>query len=143
MADIFLVGADGSEGSKRTIRFAAEQAKKAGATLLIAHVIEWSRFEVMMMPEVEDRHAVREREIQRATDTILKPAQELAGPDVSTETIVHHGHAAQGLADLAREYRVAQVFIGRHGHSNLGDILHGSVVSNLSRICSVPVTVIP
>ena len=143
MPDIYLVGADGSEGSKRAIRFAADQAKKTGATLLLAHVIEWSRFEVMLAPEVADRHVVREREIERAKDTILKPAQELAGPDVATDTVVHHGHAAQGLADLAKEYKVSQIFIGRHGHANLGDLLHGSVVSNLSRICSVPVSVIP
>ena len=143
MPEIYLVGADGSEGSNRTIRFAAELAKKTGATLLLAHVIEWSRFEVMMVPEVADRHTAREREIQRATDTILKPAQELAGPDVSSQTVVHHGHAVQGLADLAKEHKVSQVFVGRHGHSNLGDLLHGTVVGNLSRICPVPVSVVP
>jgi nucleotide-binding universal stress UspA family protein len=143
MPDIYLVGVDGSDGAKRAVRFAAVQAKKAGAKLLIAHVIEWSRFEVMLAPELSSRPTVREREIGRATETILKPAQGLASGDVEVETVLHHGHAAQGLVELAKEHKASQIFIGRQGQADLGDLLHGSVAGNLARIASVPVTVVP
>ncbi len=143
MADIFLVGTDGSEGSKRAVHFAVEQAKKTGASVLLANVIEWSRYEFMMSPELEQRHALREREMTRAKTEILEPAQKEAGSEVPVDTVMHHGHAAQGLADLAKEHEVSQIFIGRRGHSNLGELLHGSVAGNLSKVSPVPVTIVP
>ena len=142
MADLYMVGTDGSDGSKRAVQFAVDLAKKTGAKLLLAHVIEWSRFEFMMSPDLEQRHALREKEISRAKNKVLLPAEQTAG-DLATESVVHHGHAAQGLADLATEHEVSQIIIGRQGHSNLSDFLHGSVAGNLARISPVPVTVVP
>ncbi len=142
MAELYLVGTDGSEGSKRAIQFAVSLARKTGAKLLIAHVIEWSRFDFMMSPALEERHASREVEIARAKDEILLSAEQTAG-DLATESLVHHGHAAQELADMAKEHKVGQIIIGRQGHSNLSDMLHGSVASNLAKISPVPVTVVP
>ena len=142
MAEVYMVGADGSEGAKRALDYAVGLAKKTGAKLLLAHVIEWSRFEFMMSPALEQRHVMREKEISRAKDKILLPAEQAAG-DLLTESVVHHGHAAQGLAELAKEHKVSQIIIGRKGHSNLGDFLHGSVAENLSKISPVPVTVVP
>ena len=142
MADVYMVGTDGSDGSKRAIQYAVDLAKKTGAKLLLAHVIEWSRFEFMMSPALEERHALREKEIARAKDKILLPAEQAAG-DLVIESLVHHGHAARELAVLAKEHKVSQIIIGRQGHSNLGDLLHGSVAGNLSKISPVPVIVVP
>jgi len=142
MADIYIVGTDGSEGSKRAVIYAAALARQTGAKLLLAHVIEWSRFEFMMSPDLEQRPAARDAEIARAKDKILLAAEEAAG-GLATESIVHHGHAATGLAELATDHKASLIIIGRQGHSNLNDLLHGSVVNNLSKISPVPVTVVP
>lgn len=143
MSQCYLVGVDGSEGSKRAARYAVERARASGARVLLAHVIEWSRFEILTPGEASERHRTREREIERAEEGILKPLLESLGNEVRIDTVVHHGHAAEILAKLAEEKRAAEVFIGRRGHSKLNEILFGSVVSNLALICPAPLTVVP
>ena len=42
MSDLYIVGVDGSEGSRRALYVAAHAAHRSGARLLVTHVIEAS-----------------------------------------------------------------------------------------------------
>ena len=144
MTDAMLVGIDGSDGSRRAAEFAAARAKLSGARLIVAYVIEWSPYTFNTPEENEERHKRREEEIERAHTQLLDPMVEtLKGTGIDVEGVVRHGHAAQVLTGLAKEYNVVQVFIGRLGHSTLKSLLFGSVASHLVQTCSVPVTVVP
>ena len=144
MADTVLVGVDSSESSRRAADFAAGRAGAAGARLVVAYVIEWSPYTFNTPEENEQRHKRREEEIERARTQVLDPLiAELRAAGVETEAAVRHGHAAQVLAGLAREFGAAQIVVGRVGHSGIAALLFGSVAATLVQISPVPVTVVP
>ena len=44
MSSVLMVGVDGSECGNRAVEYAADRARKSGAKVYIAYVIEWSQF---------------------------------------------------------------------------------------------------
>lgn len=144
MPDAFLVGVDGSESSHRAAKFAAGRATAGNARLVVAHVIEWSPYTFNTPEENEMRHKRREEEIERARTQVLDPlVAELRVGGLAVEGVVRHGHAAEVLTALAKEFGVTQTFIGRVGHSRIAALLFGSVAGSLVQISPVPVTVVP
>lgn len=143
MTTTFLVAVDGSEGSRKAARFAAERARQEGARVVLVHVVDWSPYDVMTPDELAARHVEREEEIREARKRILEPlAAELRELGVEPELMVRHGHAAETICEVARELDATQVFAGRRGRSKLGALLFGSVSGSLVQICPVPLTVV-
>lgn len=144
MNPTYLVGVDCSSCSNRALDYARKRVLATGGKLLVAHVIEWSRFTFSTPQENEERHKRREEELSRAQEQIIDPIlAELAEAGVEAEGLLRHGHAAQTLADLAREHDVTSVVIGRKGASRLKAQLFGSVASHLVQVADRPVTVVP
>ena len=144
MTDTMLVGVDGSESSRRAADFAAARARAGDGRLVLAYVIEWSPYTFNTPQENEVRHKRRLEEIERAKTQVLDPLiAELRASGVEVEGAVRHGHAAEVLSGLAREFGAAQIFVGRLGHSRIAALLFGSVAVGLVQISPVPVTVVP
>ena len=144
MSLVFLVGVDCSTCGSRALEYAADRAAGNQATLLIAHVIEWSPFSFSTPQENEERHKRREEEIHRAQSEIIDPIlDELNEKGVQAEGVVRHGHVAETLISIARENDATNIMIGRHGSSKLEARLFGSVANTLVQIADRPVTVVP
>ncbi len=144
MSAKYLVGFDGSEASKRALSFAVERAAAAGRSVVIAHVLEWSPYSFLTPSELEERHARRQEEIERAETALLAPViAEMSGKGVEIETALKYGHIANTLNELANDESVEQIFIGRNGHSGVGARLFGSVAGTLVQIAPVPCTIVP
>jgi len=144
MKNTFLLAVDGSAGSDRAISFAADRAKRADASVVVAYVIEWSPYSFNTPEENAQRHKRREEELTRATDSIVAPVVErLKKEGLQVSSQVRHGHTSQTLTELAKEHEAAQIFIGRRGESGLKSMLFGSVTANLVQTSEVPVTVVP
>jgi nucleotide-binding universal stress UspA family protein len=144
MANVILLGVDGSPCSERAAEMAAAHSQATGAKLLVAHVIEWSPYTFNTPQENEERHKRRDEEIARAEAHIVRPmVDRLRGAKAQAEGLVRHGHAAEVLSMLAREHDAKQIYIGRIGQSRLRELLFGSVAGSLVQISPVPVTVVP
>lgn len=143
MSVTFLVGVDGSEGARRAAEFAAERARREGARLLLACVVEWSPFTPLTPDEQAERHVQREKEIAAADAHILAPLREALGEGLEVEGLVRHGHVAEVLCELATERGAAQIFSGRLGRGRFKSLLFGSVAGSLVQVAPVPVTVVP
>lgn len=144
MTDVILAGVDGSEGSLRAAKYAARNASKTGADLVVVFVIEWSPFSFNTPEENEQRHKRREAEIASAHDKVLDPLLgKIKESGVNVQGIVRHGHIARVLIDQAEERNASAIFIGRLGESTLKNVIFGSVASNLVQTSPVPVTVVP
>ena len=144
MTEAMLVGVDGSESSRRAADFAAARVRAGSARLVAAYVIEWSPYTFNTPEENELRHRRREEEIERARTQVLDPlVAEVRAGGVEVEGVVRHGHAAEVLSGLAREFGATQVFVGRVGQSRITALLFGSVAVSLVQISPVPVTVVP
>ena len=144
MAELLLVGVDGSEASRRALYFAAEVANRLGADLLVAHVVPDMPGGDLAPQAPEVRFGQQEAEVNQAHAHLLEPlVTEARDRGVYVELKVLHGDPATALADLAVMREARQIFIGRTGHTRMREFLFGSVPATLSHKATVPVTLVP
>jgi len=144
MSNKLLVALDGSDCGKRALSAAVAQAGLTNADLVLAYVIDWSPYSFHTPQELEERHQRRESEIERANESILGPeVAALEAKGLKVETVVHHGKIAETLVNLAKEYGVDQIYLGRSGETRVHNMIFGSVAAALVQTSEVPVTVVP
>lgn len=144
MSTSYVVACDGSEASGRAIKLAIEQAKSSGASLVLAHVLEWSPYSFLTPEELEERHGRRKEELDRAQKALVDPLiQSISSEGVDARAVIRYGHIAETLADVAKKEGSSQIFIGRAGQSNLVNLVFGSVAASMAQIAPVPCTIVP
>ena len=144
MSNKILVALDGSDGGRRALNAAVKNASLTKSDLVLTYVIDWTPYSFHTPQELEERHQRRESEIERANEAILASEHAVAlGEGINVETVVRHGKIAQTLLDLAKEYDVSQIYIGRQGESMVSSMLFGSVTAALIQTAEVPVTIVP
>jgi nucleotide-binding universal stress UspA family protein len=144
MSDKLLVAIDGSDGGRRALNAAVQHASLTNSDLVLSYVIEWTPYSFHTPEELAERHKRRESEIERAHESILSSESAVAiAEGIKVETVVRHGKIADTLIELAKEYGVSQIYIGRLGESRVQSMLFGSVTAALIQTSEVPVTVVP
>lgn len=144
MTGPILAAVDGSKTSKKAAAFAATRAQQAGVPLILLYVVEWSPYSVMPPQDLEIQHKAREEQIHKAEEEILTPLkQELADKGIDIEILVRYGHAAQTIVGVIQEKDVAELVIGRTGHTGWQAVVFGSTANTVSQTASVPVTIVP
>lgn len=144
MSDKLLVAIDGSDGGRRALNAAVQHASLTNSDLVLTYVIEWTPYSFHTPEELAERHQRRESEIERAHESILSSERSVAiAEGIKVETVVRHGKIADTLIELAKEYGVSQIYIGRLGESRVHSLIFGSVTAALIQTSDVPVTVVP
>lgn len=144
MTKTFVAAYDGSAAGRRAVDFALAQAKASGASLVIAHVLEWSPYSFLTPEEIAERHKRRGEELARAESAILQPLLgEISDAGVAIRTEARFGHVAETICTIAEEAGASQIFIGRTGHSTIAARIFGSVAGSLGQIAPVPCTIVP
>ena len=144
MSKTYLVACDGSDASARALELAVEQASANGASLLLAHVLEWSPYSFLTPQEVEERHARRKEELNRAQTSLIDPlVEKVSAAGVSARAVIRYGHVTETLAGIAEQEGAAQMFIGRTGDKALAKLMFGSVAAGMAQIAPVPCTIVP
>ena len=144
MTETIVVGYDGSDSANRALEFAAARAKSQGASITVAHVLEWSPYTFLTPQEIEERHARRTEELKRAEDTIVNSVlARLSDDGIEAVADIKYGHIADTICAIAKDSGASQVVIGRTGHSSLTSRLFGSVAGTLAQASPVPVTIVP
>lgn len=144
MSKVLLVGVDCSDCSERALEYAAKVAEKGKWQLIVVHVIDWSPFSFNTPKENEERHQRREAELERAHSEIVDPVvSDLRQDGLYARGVVRHGHPAETIAAVGKEFGATNIIIGKTGSSRLKTQLFGSVANTLVQISEVPVTVVP
>ena len=144
MSHKLVVGYDGSDSSKAALVFAKEVTKIQGATIVVAHVLEWSPYSFLTQNEIEERHKRRADELSRAEEAILASAlHSLKDSGLDVETKLKFGQVATTLGAIAKDVGADQIIIGRNGEPGLGSRVFGSVAVSLAQSAPVPVTIVP
>ncbi len=144
MSKVLLVGVDCSDCSDRALEYAAKVAEKGKWQLIVVHVIDWSPFSFNTPKENEERHQRREAELERAHSEIVDPVvSDLRQDGLYARGVVRHGHPAETIAAVGKEFGATNIIIGKTGSSRLKTQLFGSVANTLVQISDMPVTVVP
>jgi|HubBroStandDraft_1064217.scaffolds.fasta_scaffold201255_2 nucleotide-binding universal stress UspA family protein len=134
---VIVVGMDGSDPSKRALRWAADQATLTGAELKIVTTWEYpptlgwappypSDFD----PDAEARKAQAE-----AVDSVLHDE-----PGVARQLVVTEGHPAFVLTEAAKG--AVLLVVGSRGHGAFAGMLLGSVSEYCAAHAPCPVVVV-
>lgn len=144
MSNKIVVGYDGSDSSKATLDFAVGLAKSQGASIVVAHVLEWSPYSFLTPNELEERHKRRGEELERAETAVLAPVVKgLADSGVEVTTSLKYGGIADTLCDIVKAEGATQIIVGRTGGSGISSRIFGSVAGSLAQVSPVPVTIVP
>jgi nucleotide-binding universal stress UspA family protein len=145
-----VVGVDGSEGSLKALRFAAQEAAAHSARLRI--VSAWSAeslppatWLVNMTPvsEIGVWQQLLEQTARHAAEVAAQAAEEAKeiSPSVESEQVVLEGHPAKVLLDEAKDALL--LVVGSRGRGTFSEILMGSVSHEVVQHSRVPVVVVP
>lgn len=144
MSGKFVVGYDGSKASRRALDFAIERAAAEGASVIIAHVLEWSPYSFLTPTELEERHKRRNEELARAETALMAPVvKEVSGKGADIESTIKYGRIVDVLCKVATDSKATQIFVARDGESSITARVFGSVASSLAQSSPVPCTIVP
>ena len=138
---LVVVGVDGSEESVAALRWAADYAKAAGAT--VQALIVWHYPDVAGGAPVG--HApppIRHESEQHIRDTLDQAVRQVY-PDpaaAGVQTRVAYGHPSQALVEASKE--ASLLVVGSRGHGAFTGMLLGSVSMHCVTSAFCPVTVV-
>lgn len=128
-----VVGVDGSEESKRVLRWAARYADLAAAPL--HPLLVWEEPPNYGWPTYYDDVDFGERARARLEEVV----REVLG-DVPTGAVVKRAHAAAALVDASKD--AGLLVVGQRGHGEFHDRLLGSVSQHCVHHAHCPVVVV-
>ena len=137
-----VVGVDGSEGSKKALRWAMGQARISGAA--VEAVCAWQDPVMFGYPygwpaDGFDGGTISALTEKALDDTVEEVAAELGQP-VKIAARVVQGHPAQVLLEAATGAQL--LVVGGRGHSAFAGVLLGSVSQHCVQHSSCPVVVV-
>nr|WP_237525487.1 universal stress protein [Streptomyces sp. SID4985] len=135
-----VVGVDGSESSKRALRWALRQAETTGSTLEAVTAWEFPQMygSLGWMPPTG-----AEADFERVAGEIVADAlEETAGPDPQVEilTKVAYGSPAGVLLEAADG--ASLLVVGNRGHGGFAGALLGSVSQHCTQHATCPVVIV-
>ncbi|AXB41439.1 universal stress protein [Amycolatopsis albispora] len=137
-----LAGFDGSNGSRRAVEWAAEEAVRRRGTLLIAQCF------VSAPPVMQGWTSADEVEGTRIREQAEYQLDEMADhcgkshPELAVDTVLPEGRAGVALPALAEEAGASLIVVGSSGLSALPRALLGSTAAELVRTAVQPGVVV-
>lgn len=141
-----LVGTDGSDGADRAVDYAANWAKKSGASLLVVNVVSGDNLPDKLFSRFTYAQQTWLKELLASVSAeTLKGARERARSIGVTmvELESRTGDVAQAIITIAQEKDVDAIVVGKRGAGPVAGLLLGSVSQKLVSLAHRPVTVVP
>jgi nucleotide-binding universal stress UspA family protein len=141
MGATIVVGVDGSEGSRRALRWAAEEAGLRQASLLVVTVWQYPVFTTIpafgVMPPSEEMS----REAEAGLRALLGEENLVGRDDLTVLESIMQGPAAPALLDAAADADL--LVLGSRGHGGFKGLLLGSVSQACVAHAPCPVVIVP
>jgi nucleotide-binding universal stress UspA family protein len=136
-----VVGTDGSDSSRHALRWAADEAVRRDASLVVVTVWQYPTLTTMpafgVLPPADEMNAEAEAGLRQ-----LLADEGLTGrEDLSVYELVQQGPAASALLDAAADADL--LVVGSRGHGGFTGLLLGSVSQAVVSHARCPVVVVP
>jgi nucleotide-binding universal stress UspA family protein len=142
--DVFLVAFEDKEHSERVLSYAISRAQKDGASILLAHILQWSPYTFLTPEELAERHKRRQEEMERAQTAILDGAvAKVQAAGIEVTTALRYGGVVELIAEMATGSGASMIFVGRSGSGSIAARVFGSVPIGLAQIAPVPTVIVP
>jgi nucleotide-binding universal stress UspA family protein len=138
-----LVAIDGSAHAEQALAEAIDLAQATHGTLtLMAAVTEPSAWLVTGSWTTAANVDELKRQVEGEYDSMLRAAAETVPHDISCETFVAHGPAAQAILERLKTGKHDLVVMGSRGRGGVGSLMLGSVSHHVLHMSPVPVLVV-
>ncbi|WP_171788929.1 universal stress protein [Acidimicrobium ferrooxidans] len=139
-----LVGIDGSDGSRRALAWAKDDARRRGWSVTALSV--WSdpyegdlTFE-LQAPRFQVDHEVALRAVRERLEAVIDETASVA-PSVEVEAVVVGGDPRRELCHHAEDADL--LVVGRRGTHSLAALLLGSIATTCAHHAPVPIVIVP
>lgn len=139
MDNVIVVGVDGSEGARRALHWALDEASRTGGVVHAVAAWTWDSVEAMAPVPASPEHA-HELAKQICAAEVANAIDESGVRNVVSCEVIE-GPAAQVLTEAAGVARL--LVLGSHGHSQLYHSVLGSVSEACIHRATCPVVVVP
>lgn len=136
---LIVVGVDGSDGGRRALDWAANEAASRGGA--VQAVTAWSWDGMEYGPVAATRPEDEEQRARELLDSEIRALARQRGSSVPVAAEVIEGRPADVLA--AAGSAADLLVLGSHGHSRIRHTVLGSVSEDCIRKATCPVVVIP
>jgi len=132
-----LVPLENGPSDKTILKHVTSLAKLLGAQVLLLHVADG--FAARNMGPLN----LRESEEMKADRAYLEElSKELRDAGVDVDAVLAAGDPAKEIAEVAEREKVDLIAMATHGHSLLGDVMHGTTATALRHISKIPVLMV-
>jgi manganese transport protein len=132
-----LIALDNGPADETILPHVTELAKRFGSNLLLLHVADgWvaRNFNQLKLAESEEMKSDREY--------LENVARRLRGDGFSVETMLALGDPPAEIIKVAEGEHCDLIAMGSHGHRLLGDIFHGSTITEVRHKTLIPVLLV-
>lgn len=132
-----LVPLDHSAADQAILQHVRQLAPGLGASVVLLHVSDgWAARNLRQLN-------LRESDEMRSDRSYLeRTCAELAAEGIETDAVLGAGSAAAEIVATAERERCDLIAMGTHGHRLLGDLLHGSVATEVRHRSMIPVLMV-
>ena len=136
-----VVGVDGSEGSRRALEWAYEEAAQRGASLQV--VSAWGASPMPPLPEAGTWPPPTDELRSAAKAMVDLVVHDVVGSrsDVDLEATVAEGPPARMLLERARD--ADMLVVGSRGLGGFGSLMLGSVSTQCAQHATCPTVIVP
>ncbi len=141
-----LVGVDGSEHSKKAVKYAASLAAQSNGEVILLHVVNVEpsgQPVIWLTPEVEARDRKYLEELKSEGEMLLKEEESwIRDMGIEVSTHIEFGDPAEKIVEVAEKKKVDIIALGVRGMSKWKKLLVGSVSERVIEMSKIPVLVI-
>ena len=137
-----LVATDGSEASLKAARTAIGLATRAGAELLVAHIVDDEVVKDLARALGKDEKDARSSMIDSARKYVAEIEKLAQQSSVACRSVVEHGTPYEAILKLAEREKVDLLVIGKTGRRGPRRALAGSVTRRVIDLAEISVLVV-
>jgi len=119
------------------LKHVSQLAKVHGSEVLLFHVADgWAA------RNMEQLNLRESQEMKEDRSYLERMSEELRQAGVKAEAVLAAGEPAKEIAAAAEREHVDLIAMATHGHSLLGDVMHGTTATALRHVSRIPILMV-
>ena len=132
-----LVPLENGKADAAILRHVSQLAKQLGSDVLLLHVADgWA---ARNMEQLKLRES---QEMKEDRAYLEHMAEDLRKSGLKVEALLAAGDPAKEIAAAAEREQVDLIAMATHGHSLLGDVMHGTTATALRHVSRIPILMV-
>jgi nucleotide-binding universal stress UspA family protein len=132
-----LVPLENGKSDAAILKHVSQLAKLLGSDVLLLHVADgWAA------RNMEQLNLRESQEMKEDRAYLERMAEELRNAGVKAEGLLAAGDPAKEIAAAAEREKVDLIAMATHGHSLLGDVVHGTTATALRHVSRIPILMV-